>query len=73
MRTQHSKEKPFVCDVDGCRYKTGDSSALASKGCFCWIVRGRENGVLTIIVLVVVWYDGGEWYYYSVVRCDVRT
>ena len=39
MRTQHTKEKPFVCDVDGCGYKTGDSGNLARKwyvcGCGC--------------------------------------
>ena len=31
MRTQHSKEKPFLCDVNGCGYKTGDSSHFTSK------------------------------------------
>ena len=31
-----------------------------------------EDGVLTIVVMVV-WVDdnGGGWYYYCVVRCDV--
>ena len=38
-----------------------------------WIVRGRENGVLTKVVVVVWDDDGGGWYYYCEVRCDVCT
>ena len=34
MRT-HTKEKPFLCDVDGCGFKTGDSSSLTRKSCGC--------------------------------------
>ena len=28
----------------------------------CWLVGGMENGVLTIVVVVVWDDDGGEWY-----------
>ena len=59
MRTQHSKEKPFVCNVDGCGYKTGDSGNFARKLCVvvdvvvtvvhssyvgCWLVRKGKSG-----------------------------
>ena len=37
----HTKEKPFVCDVDGCGFKTAYASSLKGKwwcscGCSSW-------------------------------------
>ena len=34
MRT-HTKEKPFVCDVDGCGFSTARKCDLTSKLCVC--------------------------------------
>ena len=31
----HSKEKPFVCDVEGCDYAAARKDDLASKLCVC--------------------------------------
>ena len=31
----HTKEKPFVCDVDGCDYAATTSSDLTSELCVC--------------------------------------
>ena len=34
-RSQHTKEKPFLCDVEGCGYATVQKGDLASKLCVC--------------------------------------
>ena len=66
----HTKEKPFVCYVDGCDYAAARKDDLASKVAGLW----EEGKWVLPIVVVVVWDDdGGEWYYYCVVRCDVCT
>ena len=60
MRT-HTKEKPFVCNVDGCDYAATQSSALKSGlwgcGCSCY---GCWFGSVHIFVWAGTVGVGGE-------------